>query len=78
MEQYREGNTTLGLEMSQSPYGDFGTPTLSSSYSCIYNVSEFQSPYGDFGTPTIKMEKEEKGIVVSVPLRGFWYADHLI
>ena len=38
---------------------------------------KFQSPYGDFGTLTYKcvsgVMKEIPS--VSVPLRGFWYAD---
>ena len=37
---------------------------------------EFQSPYGDFGTPAEDMEHDMELIeeLVSVPLRGFWYA----
>ena len=36
----------------------------------------FQSPYGDFGTLTFFAENQQEVFKeVSVPLRGFWYAD---
>ena len=64
--------------MFQSPYGDFGTLTLTQKRR-IARLTKFQSPYGDFGTLTCTEEEfSVQRAVVSVPLRGFWYADSFV
>ena len=67
--------TGLSITVFQSPYGDFGTLTPLKNLRHT-NIAVFQSPYGDFGTLT--GARNSIGLnfsVVSVPLRGFWYAD---
>ena len=67
----------MGVGWFQSPYGDFSTLTTFRKNAPIRSKPAFQSPCGDFGTLTLfpVCASRRVAAAVSVPLRGFWYAD---